>query len=1418
MDKTELEAVLHRPLTEADSPDTYRPPAGWRFMDSFPLLEKTLLGETLFSDPRFTIGSSAASLLPATFQADFGYPLTVQIAAEDIASGVIFSGSFTVTEGQLLSRLLPPGDYLLEGPVEFIDDIPRLWLKSASSVNLSIAGLHLPITLQMVAFWYDISTDDARALSPLSFLCLQSEIKSSDGLSLPLIATFINADPTLIRLEADTESLSAMGFSEIASLFEDVPLSSCFSPAFAFLDDLSIPELTFTISTTDWSIPSLGLTIAYAAQWDIFSNPRIVFYNLLGVLNLANPFDSSTLSFEVGLFGNADIDTFTIEAYLGLSNMAFNTGLDEDQTVDIINLVNPILSNSIDMPTMVCTEFNISGQVSAGDYSLRAVLEDTWDILGDGKLLIEKLAFDFAYTSVEPAGTSGFVLGVFMIAGVEVEISAAHNSQPNTGWQFKGSTGMGQQIPIGALIQDLVNLFGDVTLPSTLADLTIANLIVEFNTLTRNFKFTGEAKFPIDDQAVDITVTIEVTNQGTNYTKAFGGWITIGSLQFTLNFIQNNTSDFFVATYSHTGEPQAVSIKDLMASVSSSVAAYIPDVLEVELKDVLFAYSKTTGTSPETKFLFGFDVGTGINLSNLPLVGHEFPPDQTIGVDDLQVLVASKLFNLSLVSQLNALFPEGVTKLPSRDLNSGLSISAIMQFGGSPDTLDLPVASDSPTTQATTSSTTGMTTTAGSTSTSTDNIKWFTLQKAFGPVSFQRVGVQYKDEAVWFLLDAAITGAGLTLSLNGLSVGSPLDAFDPQFNLLGLGVSYQSGSTVTIGGAFLRKQVTTGGETYDEYDGAVVIKAEELTLSAMGSYAELKGQPSLFVYGLLDYPIGGPAFFFVTGLAAGFGYNRKLIAPTIDQVAKFPLVEEAINGIRTPSALTDELTKLQPYIPPSIGDNFLVFGVKFTSFKLIDSFVLLTVMFGKRLEVNVLGLSSLIVPTPVPGNNPVTPLAKVQMELKATYYPDDGLLAINAQLTSDSYIISRNCHLAGGFAFYTWFTGDHAGDFVQTLGGYHPNFNKPSHYPKVPRLSFNWKVDNNLTLKGDAYYAITPSTLMAGGSLDASWKDGDIKATFKAKADFLISWKPYHYDAHISVNVSASYKFKVSVLGATVHKTISADVGADVHIWGPEFSGKASVDISVISFDITFGSRSPEKKVAIDWQTFKESFLPASETVGISVGDGLVSAPQTQETYWVINPKHFYLVLNSAIPAKAAYRLNTKQSLVGTDQTPFGIGPMELKAEKLSSDFYVEITHDNVSVVNDEFALTPILKNVPAALWGETMTPSLKGPGFITNALCGFEVRPANPPTADVTQPIARSNLQYDSTPVDNAFAWASTETFQATTQNDSQREANIRTTIVSDDAAAARTRLMATMGVTVAINLSEATADAFLIAPLIEA
>ncbi len=46
----------------------------------------------------------------------------------------------------------------------------------------------------------------------------------------------------------------------------------------------------------------------------------------------------------------------------------------------------------------------------------------------------------------------------------------------------------------------------------------------------------------------------------------------------------------------------------------------------------------------------------------------------------------------------------------------------------------------------------------------------------------------------------------------------------------------------------------------------------------------------MFLYAVLNFPIGGPPFFFVTGLSAGFGFNRKLVIPDITGVATFPFV------------------------------------------------------------------------------------------------------------------------------------------------------------------------------------------------------------------------------------------------------------------------------------------------------------------------------------------------------------------------------------------------------------------------------------------------------------------------------------------------------------------------------------------------
>ncbi len=259
---------------------------------------------------------------------------------------------------------------------------------------------------------------------------------------------------------------------------------------------------------------------------------------------------------------------------------------------------------------------------------------------------------------------------------------------------------------------------------------------------------------------------------------------------------------------------------------------------------------------------------------------------------------------------------------------------------------------------------------------------------------------------------------------------------------------------------------------------------------------------------------------------------------------------------------------------------------------MIDSFILVTATFGHRFELDIVGLSTLVLPAADAESANITPIAEVQLALRAAFIPADGFFGISAQLTQNSFLLSRKCHLTGGFAFYTWFAGIHEGDFVLTVGGYHPHFSRPSHYPIVPRLGFNWQVTNQLTFKGSAYYALTASAIMAGFNLSAVWHDGSLHAWFDLGLNFLLSWKPYHYEADFHIDFGVSFTFH---LFGTHHITVH--LGADMGIWGPEFAGKAHIHLYIISFTIHFGSRNRNQIKPIPWAQFRQSFLPDNDKI-----------------------------------------------------------------------------------------------------------------------------------------------------------------------------------------------------------------------------
>jgi len=575
--------------------------------------------------------------------------------------------------------------------------------------------------------------------------------------------------------------------------------------------------------------------------------------------------------------------------------------------------------------------------------------------------------------------------------------------------------------------------------------------------------------------------------------------------------------------------------------------------------------------------------------------------------------------------------------------------------------------------------------------TASPNVKWININKSFGILSFKRLGAGYFEERIHILLDASLETSPVSLSLIGFGIGVNLSNLaDISFNLDGMGLGFQSGAVV-MKGEFLKSNTNNT----EEYTGRVSIKVNDISLFAVGSYSG----DSIFVYALLGIPLGGPPVFFITGLAAGFGCNEQLIVPAIDKVAEFPLVAGALGNVSE----KDMVIKLKTAITRANGEYFLSAGVRFTSFKLIESFALINIIFGRQLEIAVLGLSTLNIPFSAKEK----PLAHAQLAIKIRFVPEEGVFSVQGQLTSESYILSKDCKLTGGFALFTWFDGVHKGDFIMTLGGYHYKFKKPEHYPDVPRIGFNWKVSSNITISGQAYFALTPSVLMAGGRLEAVYKSGNLKAWFIANADFYIQWAPLFYDAEISVSLGASYRVDFLF----IHHTFSIELGADLHVWGPEFSGTVHISWFIISFTVSFGADAPQKPKSLSWTEFKNTFIPVSKDkpvyTAITITDGLTAE---NAKFSIVKPENLEIMIKTTIP-NSSITLNGVSCAVSEQ---LNILPMN---QSLNAVCDINVKKDGKVIVLE---FEEVREAAPHALWGHSSNPQA---GTI-NALTGLKIRP----------------------------------------------------------------------------------------------
>src|SRR3984957_6486365 len=168
--------------------------------------------------------------------------------------------------------------------------------------------------------------------------------------------------------------------------------------------------------------------------------------------------------------------------------------------------------------------------------------------------------------------------------------------------------------------------------------------------------------------------------------------------------------------------------------------------------------------------------------------------------------------------------------------------------------------------------------------------------------------------------------------------------------------------------------------------------------------------------------------------------------------------------------------------------------------------------------------------------------------------------------------------------------------------------------------------------------------------------------------------------------MGVSYTFE-----AFGNQTLSVDLGANLHLWGPPFSGTATIHWLIISFTVNFGQGAPQRLEKLDWKTFQNSFLPNSaEICSVMVQQGLVrqrKAEGKQAERWIVNPKEMVLAINSTVPLSKLKPLASHLRLEGSnlEEEALAIAPMGI-ASKLESTCSIEISgEDGQKLEKDTF-------------------------------------------------------------------------------------------------------------------------------------
>ncbi|HEV7574746.1 MAG TPA: DUF6603 domain-containing protein, partial [Caldimonas sp.] len=594
---------------------------------------------------------------------------------------------------------------------------------------------------------------------------------------------------------------------------------------------------------------------------------------------------------------------------------------------------------------------------------------------------------------------------------------------------------------------------------------------------------------------------------------------------------------------------------------------------------------------------------------------------------------------------------------------------------------------------------------------------WLAIQRGFGPLYIEQVGFGVGTEndqlkSISVLLDGRVSLFGLTAAVDDLQlsfvVASNADVFDPSrwaVDLAGLAFNADMAGLTLQGG--LRK---FGSGDTTQYVGMLMGRFAVYGLSVFGGYGQgiVNGEKfaSFFAFGAVNGPIGGPPAFFLTGIGGGLGINRLLVLPSeLSRFDQYPLIKALDPSAKPSDDPMAELISLGDTFPIARGSFWFAAGLSFTSFALVDGVVVVSIEVGDGLEIALLGLARMALP------RPQVAIVSIELGLVARFSSKEGVLWVQAQLTDNSWLLYQDVRLTGGFAFVSWFAGDKRGQFVLTIGGYHPKFHRDG-YPVVPRLGLNWRVGPFITVKGESYFALTSEAVMAGVRIEVSATFGPAWAQLILGADGIVFFDPFHFEVEVYASIRAGVTIDVWI----GEITISISISAKVLVEGPKFHGIATFSVGPVDLEVEFGDAQQPPRPLLPWGDFVRKYLeeagpdtarvlaaltgkgalPSGTGPGgatdTAVADG--SADKPFEVY-----AEFEITLTNAVPTRRV-ELGAARVVDKTPSAAIGLAPMGLAG--VTTVLHVELTRDSdlsahIDAMQAEVHSAP---SFPLGVWG----------------------------------------------------------------------------------------------------------------------